>query len=228
VSSSERRRERREQRARELARKREQQAQPFSANDTPPLKQAETEATSAPAEPVRALAGWLTHWVWFDKSQLVAWLFRLFTVLSVFYLVYDRIYDTSLTASIVASDPNDAFKYPFSINNTSRIFSISNIQWNCILISIKSERLSMDRSLIGFGTKLSIPPGQNLNIGCNPYSIMHFEGSPKITTAVIQILLLYDVDILRIIHWHRVPAPTLFTWFGDASNPQWVRGDYAR
>jgi hypothetical protein len=120
VSSSERRRERR---ARELARRRDQQAQHSSANEAP-QQQTETEEPSAPPGLARAAARWVAKWVWFDKSQLVTWLFRLFTVLSVLYLVYDRIYETSLTTSSVASDPNDAFKYPFSINNNSHLFSI--------------------------------------------------------------------------------------------------------
>jgi hypothetical protein len=208
VSSSERRRERREQRARELARWREQQAQHSGAIEAPPSGQTEIAEPSTPPGLARAVARWVAKWVWLDKSQLVTWLFRLFTVLSVLYLVYDRIYETDLSATSVASDPNDAFKYPFSINN--------------------NRHLNMTRDLIRFGAgaNLSIPAGQNLNIGCNPYSVISVEQKSKITSAVIGILLLYDVDILWF-HWHRVPSPAFFTWVGDASNPQWVRGRYA-
>jgi hypothetical protein len=124
VSSSERRRERR---ARELARRGEQQAQPSSTNEAPPPGQTETEAPSAPPGLARVVACWLAKWIWFDRSHLVTWLFRFFTVLSVSYLVYDRLFETILTISAAASDPKDAFKYPFSINNNSHLFSVSEL-----------------------------------------------------------------------------------------------------
>jgi hypothetical protein len=170
VSSSERRRERR---ARELARRGEQRAQPSSTNEAPPPGQTETEAPSAPPGLARAVACWLAKWLWFDRSQLVTWLFRFFTVLSVSYLVYDRLFETILTISAAASDPKDAFKYPFSINNNSHLFSVSGLQWKCLLISIQSQRLNMRNSVIGFGTNSSIQARQNLNITCDPSVLIH-------------------------------------------------------
>jgi hypothetical protein len=85
----------------------------------------------------------------------------------------------------------------------------------------------MDRGVIGFGTNSSIQPGKNLNITCDLSVVMHLEPKPEITTAIIQISLSYDINIL----WsdlHISPNPTPFTWIGNASNPQWVRGYYAR
>ena len=68
MSSSERRRERR---ARELARRGEQQAQPSSTNEAPPRLAPEPEAPLASPGPVRAVGRWFAKWVWSDKSQLV-------------------------------------------------------------------------------------------------------------------------------------------------------------
>jgi hypothetical protein len=241
VSSNERRRERR---ARELARRSaQQQAQPSSTNEAPPRLAPEPEAPLASPgpvravgrwlakwvwSPVRAVGRWLVKWVWLDKSQLVTWLFRFFTVLSVGYLVYDRLFETILTVSTAASDPKNAFKYPFSINNNSHLFSVSGLRWRC-LISMKTELpdLNYHDNEIGFGTNSSIQAGQNLNITCDPTGRIQIEIKPVIITAVIQILLSYDVHILGY-NWHISPNPTQFTWIGSASNPQWVRGYYAR
>jgi hypothetical protein len=85
-----------------------------------------------------------------------------------------------------------------------------------------------EHDVLGFSTVSIIPAGQNLNIICDQSRLIHFEPKPKITSAVIQILLSYNVDILWAVRWPRVPEPTVFTWAGKASNPQWVRGYFAR
>jgi hypothetical protein len=227
---------------------RARQADHPSENETPlPPRQAEVHKGSlAPASPpqtsdaeassaspvwcyalirrVRTIAGWF----WYDKSLLMTWLFRFLTLTSVFYLVYDRLHETNLTVSVVGSDPNDPFKYPFSIKNSSHIFSMSTIQWKCLLISVEGAGLHMGHDVLGFSTVSTIPAGQNLNITCDPSNIFRIEPKPKITLAVIQILLSYNVDILWLIHWRRVPDPAIFTWAGNTSNPQWVRGNFAR
>jgi hypothetical protein len=229
VSSNERRRERR---ARELARRREQQqAQPSSTNEAPPRLAPEPEtplASPGPVRavgrwfakwvwsPVRAVLRWFVYWVWLDKSQLVTWVFRSLTLLSVGYLVYDRMFETVLTVSAAASDPKDAFKYPFSINNNSHLFSVSGLKWQCIIISVKYELLNLHDGVIGYGTNSSIQPGQNLNITCDPYVVAPQSQRSELITAIIQIALSYDVHI----PWynlHVAPNPTPFTWIGNAS-----------
>jgi hypothetical protein len=196
-------------------------------NEAPPKLAPEPVAPLASPGPARAVGRWLAKWVWFDKSQLVTWLFRFFTVLSVGYLVYDRLFETILTISAPASDPKDAFKYPFSINNSSHLFSVSKLQWQCLIISIKSDRLSLSSGTLGFATNASIQAGQNLNITCDPSEMIHQDQRSEIKTAIIQIALSYEMG-MPWFNWHIAPRPTPFTWIGDASNPQWVRGYYAR
>jgi hypothetical protein len=218
VSSSERRRERR---ARELARRHEQQqAQPSSTNEAPPRLAPEPEAPLASPGPVRAVSRWFVKWVWRDKSLLVTWLFRFFTVLSVSYLVYDRLFETALTISAAASDPKDAFKYPFSINNNSHLFLVTGLQWQCLIISIQSEHLNMTKSAIGFGTNASIQAGQNLNITCDP-SIMISQAQrseikqPLFKSYFLMMLIYYgSIGIFLPIQLHLVGLGVLATHNG--------------
>jgi hypothetical protein len=71
-------------------------------------------------------------WIW--RLITVNNAFRFLTLMSVGYLVYDRVFETDASVSVQASDPNDAFEFPFSINNNSHLFSISNIHWNVVMI----------------------------------------------------------------------------------------------
>jgi hypothetical protein len=224
MTTSERRREKRAERARKDA---EQHAQRASADKPPPKQAQEPKEPSTSPGLVGAVVRWVVKWVWFDKSQLVTGIFRGLAVLGVGYLLYDRLYETALTVSAAASDPKDAFKYPFSINNNSHLFSVSGLQWRCLIISIKSEHLNMTNGVIGFGTNSSIQAGQNLNITCDPSTMIRSEQRPEFTTAIIQIALSHAVHILWY-NLHVAPNPTPFTWIGTASNPQWVRGYYAR
>jgi hypothetical protein len=242
-------------RAREIARMRDRQAQLSNANEVPPLqaettreslaKASQSQTSSAEAHSTarvwfdtqirRARLIWRRFWsitrcFWFDKTQIITWALRVVTVLGFSYLVIERIYESNLTVSIVASDPEDPFRYPFSINNNSHLWSMSNIQWRCLLISIDAPpNVHLVYNVLASDTVSNIPAGQNLNISCPASSMI--VPMPKITTAVIKIALSYDVNIdLWIIHrlWHRYPDPTLFTWAGRASNPQWIRGEFAK
>ncbi len=237
-------------RAHEFARTRERQAQLSNAIEAPPPQAEPTKdsLTQASQPQIRQtciilrlpsrILGWICTtarwfwtifcWFWFDKTQLITWALRVVTVLGFSYLILERIYESNLTVSIVASDPEDPFKYPFSLNNNSHMWSVSTIQWHCALISIEAPPVHMAYNLLKEGTFLNIPPGQNLNIGC---PVSSFMKPPKVTSAVIEIELSYDVNIdIWLIHhlWHRQPPPTIFTWAGSASNPQWIRGQIAR
>jgi hypothetical protein len=147
---------------------------------------------------------------------------------SVSYLVFDRIYETGATVSVVASDSNDPFKFPFSINNNSHIFSFSQIEWRCLFLYARAGRFEFHNDLLGSGTILKLPAGQNLNISCDLSGPIITTPKLKFTSAVIKISLSYKANMFSLYHWPRAPPPTIFTWIGDASNPQWVRGDFAR
>jgi hypothetical protein len=243
MSSSQKRRQ-----ARELAKKRERQTQLSTVNETlssqaEALTQANHPQQSG-HEPHSAARVWLysqirrvrtiwrrlwtiTRCFWFDKTQIITWLLRTITVLGFSYLILERMYESNLTVSVVASDPEDPFRYPFSINNNSHLWSVSNIQWYCLLISIQGPHLDMGRNVLASDSVSNIPAGRKLNISCASSII---QPMPKITSAVIEIALSHDINIdIWVIHhqWHRYPDPTLFTWAGRASNPQWIRGEFA-
>ena len=178
----------------------------------------------------------VVFWIW--GLITVTNVFRLFTLLSVGYLVYDRVYETDASISVQASDPNDAFEFPFSINNNSHLFSISNIHWNVIMIhalgNISGSPLAhFGRNEFDNGTVSMIDPGRNLNLKfdilspTSPY--IKTQGEKwKFTDAELELSLVYDVNLFGLYNWTRHPTPTRFTWIGDATNPQWIRGAFAK
>jgi len=183
------------------------------------------------------LFGWgLLPKIWRGRRRVAQCLLTVFwrgtTLLSLAYLVYDRIYETSATISASASDPKSPFTFPFTITNNSHMFSINNVRWNCHAISIAAENnIRFDNTNIIVGSRSTIPPGQVLNIDCNVvgstsriirFNDLHF------TEAVLEIDLLYDANLFGVIPMHRRPPATRFTWIASASNPQWVRGDFAQ
>jgi hypothetical protein len=206
---------------------------------TPPLSSAAVPthkvsgAFRALIRRVRAIG----HSIWYDKPLTLAWFFRALTLLSVGYLLFDRLYETDATISLVASDPSDPFKFPFSVNNNSHIFTFENVRWSCILLSVHAEAGSehvniTNSTLLSRGTKISIAPGHNLNVKCDMLSPtasflrtrtvqgFHFKD------AIIEISAEYEVSILGLYNWTRNPVATKFTWITDVSNPQWVRGEF--
>lgn len=173
-------------------------------------------------------------WIW--RLITVTNVFRLFTLLSVGYLVYDRIFETAASVSVQASDPNDAFEFPFSINNNSHLFSIYNIQWKIAMIHAVSKvsgvTYHFGRNGFDSGTVSLINPGRNLNVKFDVLSpTSPFIKTPekgKFTDAELEFSLVYDVNLFGVYNWTRRPIPTRFTWIGDATNPQWIRGAFAK
>src|ERR1700733_13395967 len=62
----------------------------------------------------------------------LAWggVWRLATAISVGYLVFDRIYETSVTVTAPVPDARRPFEFPFSITNNSHLWSIRNVAWS--------------------------------------------------------------------------------------------------
>lgn len=176
---------------------------------------------------------WCLLWIWKNPwkstKTVVNIFFRIATLTSVGYLVFDRIYETSGIISSPSSDPQDPFLFPFAVDNNSHLFQLRNIAWNCIADRIETDKQqSLGPNMnIGFGTQSEIAAGHRTNVSCNVFGpsapVMHTPGA-KVTKAEIRIELTYDVDIFGHL-WHRSPSPIKFTWFPQASNPQWVKGD---
>src|SRR5579859_7322674 len=121
---------------------------------------------------------------------LWTWLFRSLTLLSFCYLIYDRIYETSATVSVSASDPrNPLDMFPFSINNNSHLFEIRDIRWGCQIITARNEYGEILRNMmLSQGTKSVIEKGGNLNISClgkDNFRFIKFDGDQHIIDANI-------------------------------------------
>lgn len=176
-------------------------------------------------------AAWVAAWAWRHRWDFWSGLFRFATLLSVGYLVYDRIYEADATLSISGSDPAFAFEFPFTITNNSHIFTIRNVKWMCEHLKTKAIGVNASDNKLRTGTVSSIKPGQALNFDCSVFGPRsNFIRTPrvKIDEAVIRITLAYDADLFGWYTLARKPEPTTFTWWGTSSNPQWVRGDFAR
>ena len=182
---------------------------------------------------------WLALWPWrHPRSTLKAgWsgIFRIATLLSVGYLVFDRIYETGATLSSPLSDPADPFRLPFTITNNSHLFSLRNLKWTCRTQDVESNT---GAEAAGFpkilrGSQSILLPGQILNIDCNiagPTS--HLIRIPEqIVRADLEIELLYDADIdyfLGHYLWHREPPATQFRWVRGAIPSEWLKGPLAQ
>lgn len=154
------------------------------------------------------------------------------TLLSVSYLVYDRIYETDATISAPASDPNFPFTFPFSITNNSHVFAIRNVTWTCQYIKLlwgNDNQITDSREIRGSVSE--ILPGHNLNFDCaaiGPTSRFIRSDKAHVSAAEIQIAVTYEASLFGLFGLSRHPSPTKFTWFSDAANPQWVKGDFLK
>jgi hypothetical protein len=180
---------------------------------------------------------WAVSWLWHRPLRVLGglwgFLFRIATLLSVGYLVYDRVYEADATLSASASDPTFAFAFPFTITNNSHMFVIREVKWACQALKVKfGNNNTIADSQIIRGSTSAIERGQSLNIDCSivgPNShFFHTDGKVSIDEAVVKIALSYDADFFGWFSLHRTPEPTIFTWFTDATNPQWIKGNFAK
>jgi hypothetical protein len=160
-------------------------------------------------------------WIW-KKDYYVTWGFRIATLVSVGYLAYDRIYETSAVVDVSASDPKDPFLFPFTITNNSHLFELRNLVWSCQFYDMTGS-LSNLLVVAAHGTQTKIRPGQTINLSCWISQFRH----AVFDTGTVGITISYTAEIFGIYSWGRTPEPTRFTWIGTASNPQWIRGDFA-
>jgi hypothetical protein len=149
------------------------------------------------------------------------------STVGVVYLIYDSIYQTGATISSVASDPKHPFAYPFVITNNSNIFAIRNLEWTCDIVhggipdnNFYAQNLSVSHDTQG--QVHIIEPGNVLNVSCS----QEFGNMPGNSIITVKIGTYYETTILWIYTFPRCPRQ-VFTWATWASNPQWVRGDYA-
>lgn len=160
--------------------------------------------------------------IWFKRNKIMDLVFRCFTLLSVGYLVWDRVFETEVTISSPASDPHDPFKFPFSLSNNSHIFTIRNLDWSCQVVHMNVGAITFDNVSAGNSDhSTEIPPGRTLVVPCKSL----YKGPPP-TNLSLQINVLYDVRVFGIIPYLRCRSE-IFRWHDEASNPTWIKGEEA-
>jgi hypothetical protein len=161
-----------------------------------------------------------TSWSWQHRWDFWSGFFRLSTLLSVGYLVFDRIYETGASISSTGSDPKNPLYFPFALTNNSHIFRLRNIRWNCHFLDAQFGFLTLRNAGMSFGgTVAEIAPGNVVNVSCKR-AVMGFPTPSKLS---LRLEVQYDTNILGFT-LHRVPS-MLFSWAADSSVPMWIRGD---
>jgi len=163
-------------------------------------------------------------WLWLDKGQIFTWIFRLAALASISYLVSDRFYETGIVISVSSSDPKQPFYFPFSLTNNSHIFAMHNIKHNCFVDDLELPGGGGLKNIgISFqGESSKLEPGDIVNVSCR--RALNVANGVVPTKVVIHIVVDYDMSVLWFFTLHRDIAMK-FTWGGDASNPQWIRGE---
>jgi hypothetical protein len=177
---------------------------------------------------------YLFLWPWVHLYEIPGHLWRAFwraiALVGVSYLVYDRFYETSATISASASDPTFPFSFPFAITNNSHVFIIRNLSWSCQALSLKfGDHNAMSNARVIRGSTISVEPGRTINVDCamiGPNSRIFHTEKAHVDEAILNIELSYVVSFFGVYSKQVHPPLTQFTWIADASNPQWIKGDF--
>jgi hypothetical protein len=174
--------------------------------------------------------------LWRTLRYILAILVVSSALLGLLYLVADRYYETSATISVSASDPANPFMFPFAVTNNSHIFRITKVRRSCIFHTLffdNGPHFSPLEARQELPILPEIPEGQTVNFDCGinrtgrPSAFAFPAGKqPRVLQAALTIELGYYVAFFAIEVAHRHASAT-FTWFGNASNPQWIRGTEA-
>lgn len=150
------------------------------------------------------------------------WIFRLVTLLSFSYLIYDRFYETRATISIASTDDNP-FHSRFAITNNSHLFVIRNVHWSCRINSLKGPNVDIERiNEIVAGSRTIISEGDSVNFRL--CSVMVVNGA-IVTEGEVVIEAQYETDVFGLWLEPGTTGPVTFTWLGSSFTPHWIRGD---
>jgi hypothetical protein len=135
--------------------------------------------------------------------------------------------------TISAPVPNalKAFSFPFAMTNNSHLFSIRNLEWQCIAaahLKTDTNQPFEDIKLVS-GSSSAINPGETINVNCNkPHGTGQIIGSTgQVVEGRMVIRVRYNVPIFGVFFWPRLPAPTEINLFTDGASPQWIKGRFA-
>jgi hypothetical protein len=178
---------------------------------------------------------WLWGRLWYVPKVIVFWLKRVhkgwlatFAVLGTVGCIgffYEQHYATYATVSVTGSDPNDAMAYPFALTNNSHVFTLSEISWRCYIVKMISKNggTDIENTDLNRGSANEVRPGSSTNFSCfgkKALTPMWIEGPFAVGEILISVY--YRTAIGK-----RSVENVKFTWEGETSNPQWIRGDYA-
>jgi hypothetical protein len=195
-------------------------------------KPALTECPETPLRPAIP-AGSAKGVRWRSLDVAANWFFRILTLMSVGYLVFDRLYETSVTVSAPVPNALKAVAFPFAITNNSHLFAVKNVEWQCIAAHLMTDtREPVENTTLVSGSTTEIRPGETINVNCNRPHTPRGTGQIIGTTGQLVegrmvIRVRYNVKIFGVFSWTRYPAPTEFNLFTDGTPPRWIRGRFA-
>jgi hypothetical protein len=180
---------------------------------------------------------WAAAWVRRNPSRVLRSLwsgfFRIATLISLSYLIYDRLYEIEATISAPLLNAPRPFAFVFTITNNSHLFTIRDVDWTCSVDHMKTTH-GNDLTSSGVnikGSEAKILPGQNLNVHCNGLRnkilAYLFDPEDRITEGTMRVALKYDIDIFGVFTLHPTPPPTTFTWSTEGETPLWIKGPFA-
>jgi hypothetical protein len=159
-------------------------------------------------------------------ERIITWVFRLFTLLSFYYLVYDRFYETTGSISVTGADPADPYRFPFAFTNQSHMFTLKTISWKCNIIRTEYEGdiIFANVKVVGHGIAQELQTGGVINITCRTPA----EVNQNMIGGVIEIETDYYVSVLGLFELHRTPKAVKFTWITSATEErsQWIKGEF--
>jgi hypothetical protein len=118
---------------------------------------------------------------------------------------------------VTGSDASSPFVFPFSLKNNSKLLSLENVKWDCIIRHMEFLRGStMDNvGISSGGNQATVESGKTSNHICR---VMN-RGVP-IQKLVMDVAVEYDM-----LHHTRDPVVQRFTWISDGDSSKWVEGD---
>jgi hypothetical protein len=177
---------------------------------------------------------WIAHrpgWIRQHPSKVARSLwsgvFRVATLISVGYLVYDRLYETGASIETIASDPADPLLFPFSVTNNSHVFWMHQVKVACEYRSLLFEKNShfVYDSYVSSSVPQEIPIGTALLYSCR-------GPTPKLAlkSGELGISISYETNIMNLYRWVHANTtyPTKFTWYSAPTSARWIKGVLAR
>jgi hypothetical protein len=155
--------------------------------------------------------------LWRRRRPLARWIGILFwravTLLSLAWLIFDRVYETGATIAPTGSAPKKSLYFPFAVSNNSHIFTLRNVRWSFHVLEAQFGGLAMQDIMFNVAGKIDeIAPGDVANVSCR----RAIAGLPAPSKLTLRLNVEYDTKILGY-EFSRRPS-VLLTCAADASS----------